>query len=287
MRHSFPVIDFELSLVSCYAHLCVIYIPVTNMAMELTELLMRTRSGDQNIRDRTLTTFRRFEKQDLPCFLLSLSAELANDEKPADSRESAGTILGNAVFNANAPENRQRWLSLDGEVKTQIKSRLINTLSSSEAGARHSASCLIAKIARIEYPKKHWPDLIGSLLLNVVDDQVPSHVKEATFHTLGYFGMDVSPDVVDREDLDKILTALVQGISDEELSSEDLKIRAAAFECLLDFPPVYYEKFGPYIHDLLIDTSEAVDHEDKSAAVLELPLLYGRTCPRRWTYILW
>ncbi|CAN0902116.1 Importin subunit beta-1 [Linum grandiflorum] len=278
------------------------------MAMELTELLMGARSRYAKIWDQTHETLRLIEEQDLPCFLLSLSAELANDEKPADSRESAGKFLKDAV-DAHKPENVQRWLSLDGEVKTRIKSCLINTLSSLEVGATHMASRVIAKIARIECPEKHLPDLIGSLLSNVVDDQVPSHVKQATFNTLYFFGREVSPDVVvDGEDAKKILTALIQGISDEESSSDarvsailalgesvsfvrkaaadfsdsimnavcgatrsqDMKIREVSFLCLMSISSVYYEKLGPYIHDLLIVTSEAVDHDESAVAAVAM-----------------
>ncbi|CAN0902121.1 Importin subunit beta-1 [Linum grandiflorum] len=296
-----PVRPYEESMVVVNV---LAFLILTNMEMELTELLIGTRSEYANIWNQTHETLRQFEEQDLPCFLLSLSAELANDEKPADIRESAGKILEDAVFNAHAPENRQRWLSLDGEVKTQIKSCLINTLSSLEVRASHIALHVIAKIARIECPKKHLPDLIGSLVSNVIDDQVPSHVKKATFYTLFIFVSDVSPNVVDGEDAEKIVTALVQGISDEEVSSEvrvaailalrqsvafvrkaaadfsdsimnalcggtrsrDMGIKDVSFECLIYVLPVYYEKLGPYIDDLLIGTSEAIEEDEPAVA---------------------
>ncbi|CAN0915124.1 Importin subunit beta-1, partial [Linum grandiflorum] len=292
-----------------------------NMAMELNEVLSCSHSRDANIWNQTEETLKQFEEQDLPSFLLSLSAELANDEKPAKSRKSAGFILRDVVDaygQHRKPELVQRWLSLDGAVKSQIKSSLMNTLSSLEIGARSTASLVIAKIAGIECPEKHWPELIGSLCSNVDHDQLPSHVKQARLETLGYFGEEVSPDVLDREDVERILTALVWGIrgsDDEEVSrevrvaairalcnslsfaqkaahfsdcileavfeaaqSQDMEIREASFECLVSISSMYYEKLGPYIQGLLIITSNAVKEDDDESVIIQAIEFWSSIC---------
>ncbi|WVZ24843.1 hypothetical protein V8G54_003387 [Vigna mungo] len=82
-------------------------------------------------------------EQNLPSFLFSLAGELANDDKPAESRKLAGLILKNAL---DAKEQHrkiefvQRWLALDPTLKAQIKAFLLRTLSSPSLDARSTAS---------------------------------------------------------------------------------------------------------------------------------------------------
>ncbi|KAL0317978.1 UNVERIFIED_CONTAM: Importin subunit beta-1 [Sesamum angustifolium] len=168
--------------------------------MEVTQVLLSAQAVDSTVRKHAEETLKQFQEQNLPGFLLSLSAELASEEKPVDSRKLAGLILKNAL---DAKEQHrkyelvQRWLSLDVAVKSQIKACLLQTLSSTVADARSTASQVIAKVAGIELPQKQWPELIGSLLSNI--HQVPPHVKQATLETLGYMCEEVVPEVVDQD----------------------------------------------------------------------------------------
>ncbi|CAI0552395.1 unnamed protein product [Linum tenue] len=278
------------------------------MAMEVTHVLLSAQSIDGNVRKQAEDSLKQFQEQNLPIFLLSLSGELANDGKPADSRKLAGLILKNAL---DAKEQHrkaelvQRWLMLDATVKAQIKSCLLKTLSAMEVDARSTASQVIAKIAGIEHPQKQWPELIGTLLSTI--HQLPAHAKQATLETLGYFGEEVSPDVVDQEDVNKILTAVVQGMSGSEVNNDvrlaairalhnalafaqanfsndverdyimrvvcettqstDVKIRQAAFECLVSISTMYYEKLAPYIEEIFKITSKAMKEDEESVAL--------------------
>ncbi|CAN1171353.1 Importin subunit beta-1 [Linum perenne] len=72
-----------------------------------------------------------------------------------------------------------------------------------------------AVIASIEHPHKQWPQLISALVSGI--RQLPPHVKQATLKGLGHFGEGASPDVVDKEDLNRIFTAVVQGMSGPEV----------------------------------------------------------------------
>lgn len=74
-----------------------------------------------------------FQEQNLPGFLVPLSGELANEEKPVDSRKLAGLILKNALDAKDENRKRelvQRWLSLETAAKAQVKACLLQTLSS-------------------------------------------------------------------------------------------------------------------------------------------------------------
>ncbi|KAL8049422.1 hypothetical protein ABFS82_06G019200 [Erythranthe guttata] len=278
------------------------------MAMEVTQVLLSAQSVDSTVRKHAEETLKQFQEQNLPVFLLSLSAELASEEKPVDSRRLAGLILKNAL---DAKEQHrkyelvQRWLSLDVAVKSQIRAYLLQTLSSTVSDARSTASQVIAKVAGIELPQKQWPELIGSLLSNV--HQVPPHVKQATLETLGYICEEVSPDVIEQDQVNKILTLVVQGMNANEANidvrlaatralynalgfaqanfsndmerdyimrvvceatlSPEVKIRQASYECLVSIGSTYYEKLAPYIQDIFNITSKAVREDEEQVAL--------------------
>ncbi|KAD2805552.1 hypothetical protein E3N88_38929 [Mikania micrantha] len=288
------------------------------MAMEVTQILLNAQSVDGSVRKHAEESLKRFQEENLAGFLLSLSGELSSEEKPVDSRKLAGLVLKNAL---DAKEQHrkfelvQRWLSLDVGAKTQIKTCLLQTLSSPVHEARSTASQVIAKVAGIELPHKQWPELIGSLLSNI--HQVPVHVKQATLETLGYMCEEVSPDVVEQEHVNKILTAVVQGMNPSESSNDvrlaathalynalsfaqanfsndmerdyimkvvceatlspELKIRQAAFECLVSISSSYYEKIAPYMQDIFNITAKAVK-EDAEPVALQAIEFWSSIC---------
>ncbi|XP_073159374.1 importin subunit beta-1-like [Henckelia pumila] len=288
------------------------------MAMEVTQVLLSAQSVDSTLRKHAEETLKQFQEQNLPGFLFSLSGELSSEEKPVESRKLAGLILKNAL---DAKEQHrkfelvQRWLSLDASVKSQIKACLLQTLSSPVSDARSTASQVIAKVAGIELPHKQWPELIGSLLSNI--HQVAFHVKQATLETLGYMCEEVSSEVVDQDQVNKILTAVVQGMNANEGNTEvrlaatralynalgfaqanfsndmerdyimrvvceatlspEVKIRQAAFECLVSIGSTYYDKLAPYIQDIFNITSKAV-REDQEPVALQAIEFWSSIC---------
>ncbi|KAB1201144.1 Importin subunit beta-1 [Morella rubra] len=278
------------------------------MAMEVTQILLNAQAVDGTVRKQAEESLKQFQEQNLPSFLLSLAGELSNEDKPVESRKLAGLILKNAL---DAKEQHrklelvQRWLSLDTSAKAQIKAGLLKTLSSLAPDARSTASQVIAKVAGIELPHKQWPELIGALLSNI--HQLPAHTRQATLETLGYVCEEVSPDVVDQDQVNKILTAVVQGMNASESNSDvrlvatralynalgfaqanfsndmerdyimrvvceatlspELKIRQAAFECLVAISSTYYEKLSPYIQDIFNITAKAVKEDEEPVAL--------------------
>ncbi|KAG7016818.1 Importin subunit beta-1, partial [Cucurbita argyrosperma subsp. argyrosperma] len=53
------------------------------------QVLLNAQSIDANVRKQAEDSLRQFQEQNLPSFLLSLSGELGNEEKPVDSRKLA------------------------------------------------------------------------------------------------------------------------------------------------------------------------------------------------------
>ncbi|KAL8160572.1 hypothetical protein V2J09_002109 [Rumex salicifolius] len=288
------------------------------MSTEITQVLLNAQAVDGAVRKNAEETLKSFQDQNLPSFLFSLSGELVNEEKPIESRKLAGLILKNAL---DAKEQHrkfelvQRWLSLDVAVKNQIKACLLQTLSSPVHDARSTASQVIAKVAGIELPRKRWPELIASLLSNI--HQVPPHAKQATLETLGYLCEEVSPEALDQDQVNKILTAVVQGMNSTEPNNDvrlaatralynalgfaqanfsndmerdyimrvvceitlspDVKMRQAAFECLVAISSTYYEKLAPYIQDIFTITAKAV-REDEEPVALQAIEFWSSIC---------
>jgi len=155
------------------------------MAMEVTQILLNAQSPDGNVRKIAEENLRQFQEQNLAGFLLSLSVELSNNDKPPESRRLAGLILKNSLDAKEAARKEEflkRWVALDLSVKSQIKNGLLQTLSSTVPDARHTSSQVIAKIAAIEIPRQEWPELVGVLLANMGSPQLekPVTLKQAT-----------------------------------------------------------------------------------------------------------
>ena len=65
--------------------------------LDITALLQSSQSPDHAARSQAEQTLQEFSRSNAPAFMVSLSAELANIDKPADSRKLAGIILKNQL----------------------------------------------------------------------------------------------------------------------------------------------------------------------------------------------
>lgn len=280
------------------------------MAMEITQFLLAAQSPDANIRTQAEASLRQFQEQSLPLFLLSLSVELANNEKPLESRRLAGIVLKNSLDAKDSVRKEhlvQQWMAIEISMKAQIKDLLLRTLGSSASEARHTSAQVIAKVASIEIPRKQWPELIGSLLKNMTQQDSPAALKQATLETLGYVCEEISHQDLVQDEVNSVLTAVVQGMNLAEHScevrlaatkalynaldfaqtnfendmernyimkvvcetaiSKEADIRQAAFECLVSIASTYYDVLEPYMQTLFQLTSNAVKGDEESVAL--------------------
>ncbi|KAH7429407.1 hypothetical protein KP509_09G046600 [Ceratopteris richardii] len=285
------------------------------MSFEVTQILLNAQSLDGSIRKLAEDNLKQLEEQNFPIFLLSLAHELANNEKPAESRRLAGLILKNSLDAKEASRKLElvrAWISLVNPLKSQIKSTLLMTLASPVKDAGHTAAQVIAKVAAIELPLREWPELVGSLLANMgtPQDPKPAELKQATLETLGYVCEEISPEVLAQEQVNSILTAVVHGMNTSESDNDvrlaatralcnaldfaqsnfdndmerdyimrviceatfspEVKIRLAAFECLVSISSAYYSKLSPYMGDLFTITSKAVREDEEGVALQAL-----------------
>jgi importin subunit beta-1 len=268
--------------------------PSKKMAMvEVTQILLSAQSADASVRQQAEESLKQFQEQNFAGLLLSLSRELSAEDKPADSRRLAGLVLKNALDAKEAArkeEYTQRWIALDVAAKKQIKAALLSTLGSMTTDARHTSAQVIAKVAAIELPRNEWPELIATLLSNMGPPgaaEQPAQLKQSTLEALGYVCEEISSDVLAQDQVNSILTAVVQGMNVTETSNEvrlaatralynaldfaqtnfenemernyimqvvcqttstpDVKVRQAAFECLVAIAGSYYEKLAQYM----------------------------------------
>ncbi|KAG0481164.1 hypothetical protein HPP92_012022 [Vanilla planifolia] len=280
------------------------------MASLFTQLLLSAQSSDGNVRSTAEENLKQFQDKNLPQFLLSLSAELLDEQKPPESRRLAGIILKNSLDSKDLirkEEQTQTWVALDPSVKVQIKESLLQTLGSLASQARRSASQVIAKVASIEIPRREWQELIVRLLNNMTQSDTPAFLKQSTLETLGYVCEEISPHDLEQEQVNTILTAVVQGMTAAQESpdvrlaavrslynalsfaetnfenemernyimkvvceaavSAELQIRQAAFECLVSIASMYYEILGPYMETLFTLTANAVKLDEEPVAL--------------------
>lgn len=278
--------------------------------MEITQFLLSAQSADANLRTEAENNLRLFQEQNLPVFLLSLSAELSNNEKPIESRRLAGIVLKNSLDAKDAARKEhliQQWMAIEVSVKSQIKDMLLKTLGSSATEARHTSAQVVAKIAGIEIPRKSWPELIGSLLVNMTQQDRPAALKQATLETLGYVCEEISHEDLGQDEVNSVLTAVVQGMNlpehgpevrlsatralynaldfaqtnfenemernyimkvvCETAMSSVLEIRQVAFECLVSIASTYYDVLQPYMQTLFELTSNAVKGDEETVAL--------------------
>ncbi|CAH9061420.1 unnamed protein product [Cuscuta europaea] len=290
------------------------------MAMEITNFLISAQSADSKTRTDAEATLSQFKEQNLSSFLLSLAVELSNDGKPTESRRLAGLILKNSLDAKEASRKEilvQKWTAIDISLKSQIKSFLLNTLTSSVRDASHTSSQVIAKIASIEIPRKEWPELIGLLLANMTQPGSSASLKQATLETLGYVCEEISHHDLAQEEVNAVLTAVVSGMTVGEQSPEirlvatralynalvfaqtnfqnkmerdyiikvvceattakEVEIRQAAFECLVSIASTYYEVLEPYMQ-IIIDLSSKAVKEDVEAVALQAIELWSSIC---------
>ncbi|KAG8465477.1 hypothetical protein KFE25_002784 [Diacronema lutheri] len=194
--------------------------------MDITQILANAQSADAATRQHAEAMIEQAKQNNLGGCLVTLSAELANEEKPPEGRRLAGIIVKNCLDSKVASkqdELTQAWLEMDLAMKQQIKVAVTSALASTAVQARQAAAQVVAKVAAIELPRGQWTDLIDALTANVTNS--PSDLlKQAALETLGYICEEIEPEVLTVKS-NQILTAVVQGMRKEEPNND---VRRAA-----------------------------------------------------------
>jgi len=190
--------------------------------MDITEILSSAQHMDAGIRSTAEQHLKHFQEQNFPGFVASLSAELSNNAKPADSRRLAGLIMKNvldAKDDARKRELQTRWVGLDPALRQHVRDALLATLHAEVPDVRHTAAMVVAKVAAIELVRKEWQTLIETLLTTMGAQPPVPGTRTATLQAMGYVCEEmaqIKEQVLSPQEVNMILTAVVAGMSASE-----------------------------------------------------------------------
>lgn len=240
--------------------------------MDVNQVLEGTLSPDAAIRQNAESQLTQASEADFSGYLTILAQELANEQAQSHIRTAAALALKNAFSAREYARLRQvqeRWLTqVDPNIKIQIKTLALETLSSPDARAGNAAAQFIASIAAIEIPRQMWPQLMGQLVQNVGEG--PDHQKQASLTTLGFICDTDEPEL--RESLaqhsNAILTAVVQGARKEETNDDVRNAAISALSDSLEFVRTNFENEGErnYIMQVICEATQATDNRIQQGA---------------------
>ncbi|GBF94393.1 importin subunit beta-like [Raphidocelis subcapitata] len=210
-------------------------------AIEVTRLLLHAQDPDPSVRTQAEQQIAYFQEQNYAGFLGSLAYELANGEKPPESRRLAGIVLKNnldAKDDARKAALVTRWEGVDAGLRASIRAALLQALSMEPQEVRGTVALVVAKVAAIDLPRREWGELIPALMANM-SATPPNHgVRQATLQALGYVCEEMAAlkdDVLSPEQINMVLTAVVSGMSAEEPSSDTRLAAVTALQNAIEF----------------------------------------------------
>ena len=217
---------------------------------------------DQQIRADASRQLELASASDFPAYIYTLSNELVNDQQQPYVRQAAGLAIKNSLSARDSVrqyEQSQRWLSLDVNNRSQIKSLVLTSLSTKAIGA--AAAQVVSAIAAIELPVNQWPDLVPTLLSNVTDASDEAK-RMTTLVAIGFVCESVPADTLAARS-NEILTAVVQGARKEEPSTDVQNAAINALYNSLDFVRENFEREGErnYIMQVVCEATQSPSTE--------------------------
>ncbi|KAL7080574.1 hypothetical protein ACQ4LE_000437 [Meloidogyne hapla] len=184
--------------------------------MELSQVLEKTLSSDSKDQQYALTLLQQAMTGNFSEYVKQLATILANTDSPPFIRHAAGLQLKNVLSSreqSSFDKNKTRWLSIPLDVRQYIKECVLKTLGT-EVRPSTAAQC-VAAISCIEFPIRHWPELIDRLSSNVTKSDVNNPLlKESSLEALGY----ICQDLTDKQKVSPVLAAIVYALKTEETS---------------------------------------------------------------------
>lgn len=212
----------------------------------LSVILRNAQVADASTRTAAEQQLETLEQQDLPGYLTALANELYSSDRAPEVRKLAGLLLKNSLDARDTSLQQQRverWQALPDSATSDVKSKLLQSLHSHEAQARHTAAQAIGKVARADLHRGHWQSLVPSLRQNMESPSSNSGLRQATMETLGYVCEETAHQSFEQSFVDHVLTTVVRGInatttpphteaSSQQEGAPDNEVRLAATEAL-------------------------------------------------------
>ncbi|CAG2172057.1 unnamed protein product, partial [Oppiella nova] len=238
--------------------------------MDLSQILAKTISSDQNELQASLQYLQQLAQQNLPEFLKQLSELLSNITNDAVIRMAAALQLKNQLTSKDVEVQRQyqqRWLSFAEDVRNYIKQNVLNSLGTENSRPSSAAQC-VAYIAVAELPHSLWPTLIQTLTQNVTNPNNTEMMKESTLEAIGYICQDIDPEILVSQS-NNILTAIVHGMRKEETSTHVMLAATNALHNSLEFTKANFDKDSErhYIMQVVCEGTQCPEIKVKVAAL--------------------
>lgn len=199
---------------------------------------------------------------------------------------------------------QQRWMDMDSVLKQNVKAMLVSMLPNPEKAMRSTAAQVIGSVAMIELPRNSWPTIVPSLCENITKATDPN-LRESSFEALGYvleqapdasqehsaailtaIGMGmrkeetnkkiklaattalanslefVKSNMAEERDRNIIMTMVLEATQDKE----NIQIRVAAYQCIVEICSSYYEYLGTYMPHIFHLSANAIKNEEEDVA---------------------
>ncbi|XP_066141566.1 importin subunit beta-1 isoform X2 [Euwallacea fornicatus] len=237
--------------------------------INLIQVLEKTVSSDKNDQDQASSFLEQAATTNLLGFIKTLSDILRHGGNSHVARMAAGLQLKNQLTSkdqAVQAQYQQRWLEFPEDIRSYIKKNVVGALGTETSRPSSAAQC-VAYIAVTELPKNQWPDLIATLVNNVVN-ATSEMQKEATLETIGYICSEIDSDVLNNQSND-ILTAIVHGM---RVTEQNNHVRLAATRALLNSLEFTKANFGQpsernYIMEVVCEATQSPDPQIKVTAL--------------------
>ncbi|KAF7269113.1 hypothetical protein GWI33_017862 [Rhynchophorus ferrugineus] len=277
--------------------------------IQLIQVLEKTISPDKTELEQASTFLEQAAASNLLGFIKTLSDILRHGGNSHVARMAAGLQLKNQLTSKDPNikvQYQQRWLGFPEDIRMYIKKNVVGALGT-ETNRPSSAAQCVAYIAVTELPQRQWPDLISTLVNNILN-ATSEMQKEATLETIGYICQEIDCDVLVSQSND-ILTAIVHGMRVSEPSnhvrlaatqallnsleftkanfdqpternyimevvceatqSPDTQIKVAALQCLVKIMSLYYQHMEPYMGPALFPITLEAMKSDNDAVALQ------------------
>ncbi|KAH7279267.1 hypothetical protein KP509_37G012800 [Ceratopteris richardii] len=235
------------------------------MALEVTQILLNVQSPDGSVRKQAEESLKRFQEQNEARFLLSLAHELANNDKPAESRRLAGLVLKNSLNAKDAARKSklaQAWTALNESVKANMSGTRVE----------HPAHLKQATLETLGYVcEEVSTNVLAQYQVNAIrtavvqgmniaktNNDIRLAATQALYNALGFAHSNFE-NSMERDYLMRVVC--------EATECPDKRVRQAASECLVSISSTYYEKLAPYMQDVFAITSKAVREDEEPMAL--------------------
>lgn len=214
------------------------------MQEDLAEIL-KACAVPKNNEDRLLNEkkIREFKKQQPEQFVVTMSEQLNNTQLNESARHLAGVLFKNSV---KAWDPEPFWFSFSEEAREELKTRILAPLADESASVRLSACSCVATVACLELPRGEWTKIIDNLCSNSYNEEVK--IKQSSLKTLGYICEELDSHALSKEQIDLVITALLEALVSNTEHDEIMKISIeAVLHSLMFAESIFYEGKGGII----------------------------------------